>query len=282
MSDDMLDDDASAYLDGLLADPHRNPSAVVARAAEFSAMRDRLRDLSEPIPMGVRDRALAAAMAEFGAPPVATVASLDQHRARKRWLAGGAGLTAAAAAAGFAVVSFTGGSTVNVAIPSASQTTAESASANVAGATEKLETARAKDAAAAPATQDAPAGTVRFDQTGTPSAAPVDDPAASFAGSNTGAPNTTTAPSPPVVAALAPPNLGEQTSLSLASAIGPLAAGPPTGSVACNSPVLAFATWEGTPAVVVGPFLSSTAPSGRGVQVLKPEDCTVLATVDVA
>jgi hypothetical protein len=274
MSDDVLDDDASAYLDGLLADPHRSPADVVARSAEFAAVRARMLDLRENIPNGVRDRSLAAAMAEFGTPAVAPVISLDQHRTRRRWLAGGASGIAAAAAAGLIIANMSGGSKLEEAgsASSQAQTTQVEASGNFARSAEaEAKTGAPADAAAdelgSPATTGAVAGIA---------------PAAAAPAPASNGPEATSAPAPVISTTR---DLGEQSSLTLGPAltegVGPVASQSATGDAACEQALIATATWEGTPVVIVGPFPPNQGGAGSNVQVLNSIDCSVLATIDV-
>jgi hypothetical protein len=278
MSDDVLDDDASAYLDGLLADPHRSPADVVARSAEFAVVRAGMLDLRENIPNGVRDRSLAAAMAEFGTPAVAPVISLDQHRTRRRWLAGGASGIAAAAAAGLIIANMSGGSSLNVAGSAATAAQATRAEANESfGAPADAE---AKTGAPADSAADSNLEASESNDAGFPS--PAEGP-------DTGAPATSNAPrvvpAPGAVVGGPARDLGEQSPLTLGPAltegVGPVASQSATGNKVCDQALIAIATWEGMPAIIVGPFPPSQGGAGSNVQVLNPIDCSVLATIDV-
>jgi negative regulator of sigma E activity len=112
--DARVDELASALLDGALpgeeaAAANRDP-AVVARAAELSAVRDRLRDVPPPAP-AAREAAIAAALAAFEGEP-ARPARLADHRARRgrsfpAWL--GAAATVAVVAGVVGALALAGG-----------------------------------------------------------------------------------------------------------------------------------------------------------------------------
>jgi cytoskeletal protein RodZ len=165
-------DDASAALDG---DPAAARRADRALVVAMRAVRDELADVP-PAPDEVRQRAIAAALGEFGAAPV----SLDHRRSRRhrqRWL--GAAAAAVVVLLGVAAVTTLSGDDAEDSASEAVATAvadAESTDAVLAAETETASEATDARATSAAAAEDA-SETTAAGATGGGDGFPIDGPA---------------------------------------------------------------------------------------------------------